>query len=140
MAVRTKIIEEQLTIINSMKQRPFSWSHRIRSFKYAFAGIRDFIFYEHNTWLHLVATAGVIALAAFIRVSKTEWLALVFVMALVWVAEAFNTCVERILDFISRDKHPDIRFIKDLAAGGVLIAAIAAFVTACIIFIPKFIA
>ena len=122
-----------------MKQRPFSWKHRIHSFRYALAGIRDFIFYEHNTWLHLVATIGVIILAAVMRVSKTEWLALVFVIGLVWVAEAFNTCVEKIMDFVSKEKHPDIRFIKDLAAGGVLIAAIAALVAACIIFIPKII-
>lgn len=140
MAITTKLFDTQYTKIHLMKHRPFSWSHRIRSFKYAFAGIRDFIFYEHNTWLHLLATVAIIVLAAVMHVSKTEWLALVFVIGLVWVAEAFNTCVERILDFVSRDRHPDIRFIKDLAAGGVLIAAIAAFVTACIIFIPKFIA
>ena len=123
-----------------MKQRPFSWSHRIHSFRYAFNGIRDFIFYEHNAWLHLIATVGVIILASAMHVSKTEWLALVFVTGQVWVAEAFNTCVEKIMDFVSRDKNPDIRFIKDLAAGGVLIAAITAFITALIIFIPKFIA
>ena len=123
-----------------MKQRPFSWKHRIRSFRYAFAGIRDFIFYEHNSWLHLLATVGVIILAAVMKVSKTEWLALVFVISLVWIAEAFNTCVEKMMDFVSQDRHPDIRFIKDLAAGGVLIAAIAALIAACIIFIPKFIA
>ncbi len=123
-----------------MEQRSFSWKHRIRSFRYAFTGIRDFIIYEHNSWLHLVATVGVIVLAALLHVTKTEWLALVFVIGLVWIAEAFNTCVEKIMDFVSRDQHPDIRFIKDLAAGGVLIAAIAALTTACIIFIPKFIA
>ncbi len=123
-----------------MEQRPFSWKHRIQSFRYAFTGIRDFIVYEHNSWLHLLATMGVILLAAIMKVSKTEWLALIFVIGLVWMAEAFNTCVEKIMDFVSRDKHPDIRFIKDLAAGGVLIAAVAALITACIIFIPKFIA
>ncbi len=123
-----------------MKQRAFSLNHRIRSFKYAFTGIRDFIYYEHNAWLHLFATVGVIVLAGIMKISKNEWLALIFVIGLVWVAEAFNTCVEKIMDFVSRDNHPDIRFIKDLAAGGVLIAAVAAFVTACIIFIPKFIA
>ena len=122
-----------------MKQHPFSWNHRLKSFRYAVAGIRSFIIHEHNAWLHILATIGALALAGLLRVNRMEWLALVFVIGLVWVAEAFNTCVEKMMDFVSLENHPDIRFIKDLAAGGVLIAAIAAFVTGCIIFIPKFV-
>jgi diacylglycerol kinase (ATP) len=41
------------------------------------------------------------------------------------------------MDFISEQHHPDIKFIKDLSAGAVLVAAIAAFLTGAIIFIPK---
>lgn len=122
-----------------MRTRPFSWNHRIKSFRFAFDGIRTFITKEHNAWLHAGATVLVLIAAAVSRLNRNEWLAIVFVIGLVWIAEAFNTCVERMMDFISKEKHAEIRFIKDLSAGGVLIAAIVALITALIIFIPKFI-
>lgn len=122
-----------------MRTRPFSWIHRVKSFRFAFDGIRNFIAQEHNAWLHVAATLMVLIAAALLQLDRNEWLAIVFVIGLVWVAEAFNTCVERLMDFISKEKHAEIRFIKDLSAGAVLIAAIVAFITALIIFIPKFI-
>lgn len=76
-------------------------------------------------------------LAVYCRVSLTEAVALIIVTGFVWVAELFNTVVERIMDFISGQRNPDIKIIKDLAAGGVLLSAITALVTGAIIFIPK---
>jgi len=122
-----------------MRAKSFNWNHRWQSFRFAFAGIKTFIRLEHNAWLHVVATIAVLIVAAASDCNKTEWLAIIFVIGLVWITEVFNTCVEKIMDFISKEKHPDIRFIKDLSAGGVLIAAIVAFLTALIIFIPKYV-
>jgi diacylglycerol kinase (ATP) len=115
----------------------FSIRSRIRSFRYAIAGIRQFIRREHNARIHLVATAGVIIAARVLSVTRLEAVALVSVTALVWVAEILNTCLERAADLISREEHPEIKYIKDLAAGAVLVAAIAAVVAGLIIFIPK---
>jgi diacylglycerol kinase len=42
------------------------------------------------------------------------------------------------MDMITRERHPQVKIIKDLAAGAVLIAAITAVVAGAIIFIPKF--
>jgi diacylglycerol kinase len=50
-----------------------------------------------------------------------------------------NTALEKTIDFISVEKHPQIKLIKDVAAGAVLIAAIAAVIVGCFIFIPKLI-
>jgi diacylglycerol kinase len=41
------------------------------------------------------------------------------------------------LDFITPDFYPEIGFIKDLAAGAVLVASITALVIGGFIFIPK---
>jgi diacylglycerol kinase (ATP) len=57
---------------------------------------------------------------------------------LVWVAEIFNTVIEQVMDFISPTYHPQVAFIKDLAAGAVLISAVIAAITGLIVFIPKF--
>ena len=56
---------------------------------------------------------------------------------MVWTAEIFNTAIEKTMDFISREKHPQIKLVKDLAAAAVLITAVSAIIVGAIIFIPK---
>ena len=120
-----------------MKQQQFSLHSRLSSFGYAFNGLQAFFKQEPNARIHLVATLAATAAAIYFRVSVIELVALVIVTGMVWIAEIFNTAIERIMDFISREKNPNIQFIKDLAACGVLLSAITAMVTGAIIFIPK---
>src|ERR1700749_4246742 len=118
-------------------QEEFSIRARIRSFRYAFEGIAAFFQSEHNAWIHFMATIAVITLATLVGVTKTEMVALAFAIGFVWVAEMFNTCIEKAMDFISDQPHKEIKFIKDLAAGAVLVAAITAVVVGAVVFIPK---
>jgi diacylglycerol kinase (ATP) len=120
-----------------MKSQQFSIRARIKSFRYAIDGIAAFFRREHNAWLHFIATIAVFVVSALVGVDKNELLALVFAIGFVWVAEMFNTCIEWVMDFVSEKRHPEIKFIKDLASGAVLIAAITALVIGAIIFIPK---
>ena len=120
-----------------MEPQQFSIRRRIRSFAYAIGGIGRFIRNEHNARIHVVATVCVIVAAVWFRVSHGEAIALSFAVGLVWVTEILNTCLERTLDFITRGLHPEIKIIKDLAAGAVLVASITALITGLIIFIPK---
>ena len=115
------------------------FSQRISSFGFALAGIRNFFLKEANAWLHLAATLAVLIISLHYRVSAAEAIALTIVIGLVWISEAFNTVVERTMDLISPQKDPRVAFIKDLSAGAVLLAALTALVTGCIIFIPKII-
>jgi diacylglycerol kinase (ATP) len=120
------------------KQRqPFSLVKRVQSFGHAFAGIRKFMMAEHNGWLHLTATAGVLLLAFLVKVSVTEAVELTIAVGLVWTAEMFNCVIEKLMDFINPGLHPQIGFIKDVAAGSVLVASIIALVIGLTIFIPK---
>ena len=84
-----------------------------------------------------MCSIAVLTLAVLVGVNTTEALALVFAIGFVWVAEMFNTCIERLLDFVSVERHPEIKFIKDLAAGAVLVAAMVSVIVALIVFIPK---
>ena len=120
-----------------MKSQTFSWSSRLKSFKYAWEGISAFLQSEHNAWIHFMCSIAVLTLAVLIPVNTTELLALVFAIGFVWVAEMFNTCIERMLDFVSPERHPEIKFIKDLAAGAVLVAALVSVIVAIVVFIPK---
>ena len=120
-----------------MKSQAFSIRARIRSFRFAINGIAAFFQREHNAWLHFMATVAVFTLTALVGVTKNELLALVFAIGFVWVAEMFNTCIERVMDFVSDQRHSEIKFIKDLAAGAVLIAALTALAVGALVFIPK---
>jgi len=120
-----------------MKSQEFSIRSRIKSFRFAMDGIGSFFQREHNAWLHFMATIVVFTLAALVGVTKNEWLALVFAIGFVWVTEMFNTCIERVMDFVSDQRHSEIKFIKDLAAGAVLTAALTALAVGALVFIPK---
>ncbi len=80
---------------------------------------------------------SLIVLAFVFPVSTREAVALALAVGFVWTAELFNTAIEKIMDFISIEKKPAIKYIKDLAAAAVLVAAMAALITGLIIFIPK---
>ena len=122
------------------KAPSFSWKARLRSFCYAWEGILSFFRWEHNAQIHLAITFLVLVLSVSLGLSKWEAIAVVFSIAFVWIAEMINTAIEKIMDFISMEEHPQIKRIKDIAAGAVLIASIAAAIVGGFIFIPKLIA
>jgi diacylglycerol kinase (ATP) len=115
----------------------FSWKARIKSFRYAFDGLTSFFATQHNAIIHLVLTVFVFIAAAFFHISKGEWIAIIFATGFVWATELFNTAIERLSDIVSKDFHPGIKFIKDVSAAAVLVAAVAAFLTGAIIFLPR---
>ena len=115
----------------------FSWRARFRSFVCAWDGVVSFFRCEHNAYVHFVLTVATVILGLYLGISGAEFIALVITMALVRAAEVFNTAIERSMDFISNENHPQIKIIKDLAAAAVLITATAAVVVGLIIFLPK---
>lgn len=117
----------------------FSLAARVRSFGYAIKGIIAFIKSEHNAWIHLLATIVVVALGFYFNINAMEWIAIAIVMGLVWIAEMLNTCVEKIMDEFTNEKKPSIAFIKDVAAGAVLTAAVLALIVGSLVFGSKII-
>ncbi len=65
------------------------------------------------------------ALGLWLRISRTEWAVIIFTIALVLILEGLNTAVEAAIDLASPEIHPRAKAAKDLAAGMVLIAAMA---------------
>ena len=111
----------------------------IKSFGHAFTGIFDLIRSEPNTGIHLSATICAIIAGILFRISKPEWCIILIVIAMVWATEAFNTAIEKLTDHLFPEYHETARFAKDVAAGAVLVCAIAALVCGLIIFLPKLI-
>lgn len=119
------------------KRIPFSFAARVKSFQFAVSGLRTALITEHNFRVHFFMTVAMVVTALILSISKMEAIVLCIVTGLVWMAELFNTAIEKIMDFISIQQHPEIKLIKDIAAAAVLIAAIVAFITGSIVFIPK---
>lgn len=108
---------------------------RLWSIACAFRGIVCLIRREPNAKIHAIATV-VVLLAAFLRnIAAEQWLWLSLAIALVWISEAFNTTVEMVCDLIvGEQRHALVRIIKDVAAGGVLLAAGFALVVGYFVF------
>lgn len=114
-----------------------SYNRIIHSFKYAIHGIYLLFSREKNAQIHLLVALLVTGLGIWLKLSDQEWICLIIVICLVFVTEAINTAIEKLADMISTDINTDIKQIKDLTAGAVLISAIVAVIVGLIIFIPK---
>ncbi len=109
---------------------------RLRSFGFALEGLAYAIKHEGNARVHLLATALVLALGFGFGVSRLEWAALAAAIGMVWAAELLNTALEILCDFVSPDKAEAIKRVKDVAAGAVLVAALAAATIGALVFWP----
>jgi diacylglycerol kinase (ATP) len=124
--------EPEQTIVN----RPFQFTGQLRSFRHAIAGILRMIRCQHNAWIHTAATGVVLAAGFLFQVSAGDWCWIILAISIVWTAEALNTAFEFLADAASPEFHPLVRDAKDVAAGAVLVTAIAAAVIGAIIFWP----
>ncbi len=110
---------------------------RLASFSFALDGIVTLFKEEANAKIHLTCAILVIIAGFLLQVSTAEWMVLIFAMAFVIALELVNTALEKLCDLVHPEKHNQIKKIKDMAAGAVLLAAIAAALLACFIFLPK---
>lgn len=123
-----------------MKNDGFTFRKRMNSFRYAFNGIKLLLRYEHNAWIHCLAAVAVVAAGLFFGLSRMEWVAVTLAIGTVLAAEAVNSSIEALADFVSPAYQEAIKRTKDLAAGAVLLMAIAAAMVGLLIFLPKILA
>jgi diacylglycerol kinase (ATP) len=122
------------------EREAFSLAARVQSFGHAFRGVGRMLVTQHNAWIHAVATAAVFTLALWLGLGWSEWVVLLVAVAMVWVAEAFNTAIEHLCDRVSPEYDPLVREAKDVAAGGVLIAAAVAALIGILVLGPPLLA
>ena len=111
-------------------------SKAIATLGYALRGVR-FMLAARNCQVLAAATLAVVAAAFYFSLSGLEWCAVIGAAALVWVAEGLNTALERLTDLVSPGFHPLAGKAKDIAAGAVLLAVLAAISIGVIIFGPR---
>ena len=109
----------------------------IRGFGYALNGIWHAAATQLNFRVHLVVAIIAVYAGYALHISKDEWLWIILCIAMVLVAELFNTALEFLTDLVSPDYNKKAGLVKDMGAGAVLITAICALVIGLIIFVPK---
>ncbi|MEK3765073.1 diacylglycerol kinase family protein [Solibacillus sp. FSL K6-4121] len=107
-----------------------------RSFRYAMEGILTAV-NEQNFRFHLVSAIIVIIAGVLTGLTIVEWSIIVLVIFLVLGAELINTAIERVVDLASPEFHPIAKQAKDIAAGAVLVFALASVIIGLLIFLPK---
>lgn len=112
---------------------------RIKSLKFAFKGAYLLITTEHSIMVQFSLGIAVVILGFVMDISAIEWMFQLLAIGMVLVAESLNTGIEKLCDFVHKDYHERIGFIKDISAGAATFAAIIAMIIGLIIYVPKFI-
>lgn len=111
---------------------------RLKSMGFALKGAIKLITTEHSVMVQFSLGIALIIAGFYFNITATEWMFQILAIGLVLSIEGLNTAVEKVADFIHPDYSQRIGFIKDIAAGAVFFAAMAAITIGLIIYLPKF--
>lgn len=106
----------------------------LKAFYYAGRGLLFAFRQERNMKIHAAAAVFAFAAVLYKGSGPLETAAVVFAVALVFVAEMFNTALENLCNLVDGTENEKIGIIKDISAGAVLVSAVNALVTAWLIF------
>ncbi|MFM7320443.1 MAG: diacylglycerol kinase family protein, partial [Armatimonadota bacterium] len=114
---------------------PWRAKNPVVSLRHAAEGIAHAFRTQRNMRFHVAAFSAIFLAGLMLRLPRLEMIALIFACALVLMAEMVNTAIEAAVDMITDRYHPGAKFVKDIAAGAVLVAAITAAVVGATIFL-----
>ncbi|MBQ3137133.1 MAG: diacylglycerol kinase family protein [Clostridia bacterium] len=108
----------------------------LKSFTYAFSGVKHCLKTERNLRFHLTFLTYMFTILLstdWFVLSRSDYAVLITASALVVTAEVINTAVENSVNLASEEKSEYGRIAKDAAAGAVLVAAVFAIITGFVI-------
>jgi undecaprenol kinase len=115
--------------------------HLLQALRHAFAGIVMILKEERNMRFHALAAVIAVLVGWFLKIGTYDWLWVLLVIFLVFAAEFLNTVTEAVTDLLVQHHYDvNVKKAKDVAAGGVLLAAVFAVLVGLIIFVPRILA
>ncbi|KON87010.1 diacylglycerol kinase [Sporosarcina globispora] len=127
--------------MNSGSQDRKVRKHRVlKSFAFAFSGIRTAVLNERNLQIHFAVSFAVTILGIFFGISKLEWMIILLAIGGMLSLELMNTAIESVVDLATAEYHPLAKQAKDIAAGAVLVYAIISVIIGGVIFLPEILA
>ena len=109
----------------SYKNRPFSARVLFALAGWRSGWRRESSFRAHSGFAALAAVALLV-----LRPAPVWWALVALTIALVMALELVNSAMESVIDLLHPAVHPEIKIIKDMVAGAVLIISVAALVVA----------
>ena len=106
----------------------------LKSFVYAFNGIKSAIKQERNIRIHLVVAAFVIWFSQYYNFTKSQYAVIILSVAGVVSLEMVNSAIERCVYKPSEEKYMMAGVVKDMAAGAVLVYSIGVAICGIIMF------
>ena len=101
---------------------------------FAAEGLRTGWRRERSFRTHVVSAALALATLLLLRPAPVWWATVAVVVALVLALELLNSAMEGVIDLLHPGIHPEIKAIKDMVAGAVLVVSIAALVVGAAMF------
>lgn len=123
--------------MNNKSHEKFSLRKRLKSFTYAFNGLKMVFKEEHNLRIHLLVSLIVVVCGSIFQISIIEWILLCFAIGFVISTEILNSAIENLADFVSPEYHDLIKKVKDISAAAVLVSTIVSVVIGILILLPK---
>ena len=108
----------------------------LKSAHYAGQGLLFLLKTERNFQIQTGVVVITTIMGIYFDITKTEWIFQFICMGIVTGAEAINTAVEKLCDHVTPEQHPQIKRIKDMAAGGVAVLTAFAFFIGILIYYP----
>jgi undecaprenol kinase/diacylglycerol kinase (ATP) len=113
---------------------------RITSFGHAFRGWAHVLRTQKNAWIHSAIAVVIFLMAFWLGISARDWAVIILTAAFVFTAEFINTSIEAVVDLATEEHHPLAKISKDVGAGAVLVAALAAVLVGLLILGPPLLA
>jgi len=109
----------------------------IKSFSYAFCGVKTAIKREPNVRIHLFFAVVTLISAALLKFNIYEWILLTMTIFFVIMLELINTVLEALVDLVSPEVKDEAKVAKDVSAAAVLFAAFVSVIVGVLLFGPK---
>ena len=106
------------------------------SFGDAFRGVGYVVKTERNFRIQIFASFLVMVLAVFFDLRKYEFIVLGLLITLVLILELLNSAIEKFLDVVSPRLSENVRLVKDIMAGAVVLASVCSVIIGAAIFLP----
>ncbi|MFC1727389.1 diacylglycerol kinase family protein [Patescibacteria group bacterium] len=116
--------------INQQKKNwAFTFHNAWNGCWYAFSTQKNFL-------IHALVSLFVLLLGLWLKISFEKYLLLI--MAIFWgfTIEMANTVIEKIVDWITKDYHPQAKIIKDVSAGMMLLLSVGLALLGILILLP----
>ena len=109
----------------------------IKSFRHALSGLISVIKTERNFRIHICMMLYVIAFSFIGRVGFQTFLKFLICFGVIFTAELMNTAIELICNEITTEYSENIKKIKDISAGAVLVVALFSAILGLCVFLSK---